>query len=98
MPTSYKVTLRDTTFPSGIKSNLVAYVDTDDTLVLDGYDIGETVESIWGDSDYEYWVKVKSQDKNKVLLELIKDRFTSETDFQKWLESKNIPSTFSSWV
>jgi len=29
-------------------------------LKLDGYDIGKTVEDMWGDSDYEYSITVES--------------------------------------
>lgn len=30
----------------------------DEALVIDGYDIGKTVEEYWGDSDYEYQAKI----------------------------------------
>ncbi len=30
-------------------------------LKLDGYDIGETVREIWGDSDYEYFITVAGE-------------------------------------
>ncbi len=31
----------------------------DEALILEGYDIGETVEKLYGDSDYEYSITVK---------------------------------------
>jgi len=31
-----------------------------DKLIIDGYDIGKTVEEFWGDSDYEYIMTVPS--------------------------------------
>ena len=52
---------------------------------------------MFGDTDYEYWLTVHSQNVPKVLLELIKDRFQDETDFRKWLESKDIPSEFHNY-
>ena len=35
-------------------------------LKLDGYDIGKTVEEMWGDSDYEYSITVESENLNKL--------------------------------
>ncbi len=36
-----------------IKIDIVARFE-DNNLIIDGYDIGKTVEGAWGDSDYEY--------------------------------------------
>ena len=36
-----------------IRIDVVARFDKD-KLIIDGYDIGKTVEEAWGDSDYEY--------------------------------------------
>jgi hypothetical protein len=33
-------------------------------LVVEGYDIGKTVEEVWGDSDYEYSITVKKENLN----------------------------------
>jgi hypothetical protein len=52
---------------------------------------------MFGDTDYEYWLTVHSQNVPKVRLELIKDTFQDETDFRKWLESKDIPSEFHNY-
>ena len=41
----------------GIKINISAYFEGD-VLVIDGYDIGKTVEEYWGDSDYEYVIRI----------------------------------------
>jgi hypothetical protein len=35
-------------------------------LKLDGYDIGETVREIWGDSDYEYFLTVAGEELEKL--------------------------------
>ncbi len=35
-------------------------------LKLDGYDIGKTVEEMWGDSDYEYSITVESGNLEKL--------------------------------
>ena len=51
-----KVDLATTTSPA-VSSRLSAWVD-DQGLVLEGQDVGPGVASIWGDSDYEYWLSV----------------------------------------
>jgi hypothetical protein len=33
----------------------------DEKLIVDGYDIGKTVEEVWGDSDYEYVMTVPGE-------------------------------------
>jgi hypothetical protein len=42
---------------SYIKITIEAYFEGG-YLVIDGYDIGKRVEEYWGDSDYEYSVKI----------------------------------------
>lgn len=47
--------------------SIIAYVE-DETgdLVIDGQDIGPLVERIWGDSDYEYWLRIPRAEKEKL--------------------------------
>lgn len=40
-----------------IKIDIVARFEGD-VLVIDGYDIGKSVEKYWGDSDYEYGMRI----------------------------------------
>ena len=94
----YQVTLRAWKTEEGEGSFLDAYINAEGDLVLEGYDFGKSVEDFWGDDDYEFWRVVKAEDVPKVLLELIKDRFNSDTDFKNWLDSKGIKSLFDSWV
>ena len=42
----------------GIKVTVEIYFDEAENLVLEGYDIGKTVEEYWGDSDYEYVIRI----------------------------------------
>lgn len=80
------------------KRYLDALIDDKGNLVLEGYDIGDSVKEFWGDSDYEYWLTVSQEWKDTVLLLLIKERFALSSDFQTWLEEKEIPSEFNSWI
>lgn len=43
-----------------IKITIEAYFEGD-FLVIDGYDIGKRVKAYWGDSDYEYIVKIPTE-------------------------------------
>ena len=81
-----------------VSVHLVARIDEDGDLVLEGQDVGKAVEEYWGDSDYEYVVNVKAEFKDSVLLYLIKERFTTSKDFMDWLDDKRIPKEFSSWA
>lgn len=40
-----------------IKIDVVARFEGD-ILIIDGYDIGKTVKEYWGDSDYEYVLRI----------------------------------------
>ena len=94
--TIHKVTLRERRTADDL-SRLEAILKENGDLVLEGYDLGDVVKEAWGDDDYEYWLTVNKEHVLKVLLELIKDQFTTSSGFRKWLESKDIPSEFDSW-
>lgn len=49
-----------------IKVTIEAYFDAADNLVVEGYDIGKTVEEYWGDSDYEYSATVHPAEVKKL--------------------------------
>jgi hypothetical protein len=70
----------------------------DERLSLNGNDCGEIPLRFWGDIDYEYWRIIDKDWKDTILLLLIKDMFKRFNDFAGWLEEKNIPSTFGSYV
>jgi hypothetical protein len=67
-------------------------------LVLSGRDFGENVESARGDFDYEYWVTVKKEHKDRLILSLMKQVFggnySAEMAFRRILEANEIPYSF----
>ena len=96
-----------------IKISIDAYFEGD-TLVIDGYDIGKRVEAWWGDSDYEYNVripkvgidflfrhlKVEGKSRNELLLELSR-KYNSNTcysDIRKLMSENNIDCEGFTWV
>jgi hypothetical protein len=80
-----------------IRIDIVAYFEQD-TLVIDGYDIGKTVKDYWGDSDYEYSMRIYPEGVRKLyehfslapdpsqLLTLLAARFSGNRCFSQ-LES-----------
>jgi hypothetical protein len=84
------------------------------TLIIDGYDIGKRVEEYWGDSDYEYSLRippasvlqlyvileVEQGDQQNLLKELAR-RFNTNTCFseiRKLLDDHHIPCEGFSWI
>ncbi len=88
----------------GVRHRLEAKIDEKGNLVLEGYDIGSFVEEHWGDSDYEWWITIKSEDKDRVLLLLLQQvfgdkgkRFSSDAGFREWLKANGVESEFFSY-
>ena len=97
-PTEHRLSIFDYRTADGEHHTLEAIVKPSGELILEGYDIGKSVEDFFGDSDYEYWRTVKAEHVPEVLLHLIKDRFPKESDFSAWLKGKGIPSEFFSYA
>ena len=80
---------------------LDAEINESGDLVFSGQDLGPIVEGVLGDSDYEYWLTIKSRDKDSVLIALMEIFFKEHkipfNEFRELLESKEIPSEFSSY-
>ena len=49
---------------------------------------GKSVKQIWGDSDYEYRRRVKREHVPMVLIQLIKDHFSSDVAFHDWFSER----------
>jgi hypothetical protein len=85
-----------------------------ENLVIEGYDIGKTVEEAWGDSDYEYSLTIQPQEVEKLyplldvelfdkqgLLYAIEARFNTNTcysEFRSFLDKNNIKAVGFSWT
>ena len=79
-----------------------AKIDGDGNLVISGQDIGDAPKEFWGDSDYEYWVVVPHDQKDRVLLALLETLYKDDTQvvskFRSLLSEKGIPSDFQNSV
>ncbi len=92
-----QINLLDTEIEGG-KSYLDAIIKENGELVLEGCDNGEMVREFWGDFDYEYWITIKKDYKDTMLLHLLKEKFDNQESLKEWLKEKNIPWDFMSYA
>ena len=52
-----------------------ARIEDNGNLVVEGQDVGETPQKWFDDEDYEFWVTVRPEDKDAVILALIERLF-----------------------
>ena len=91
---SEKVRLVDTHGATSVRMD-VGMTDEGD-LLFSEQDVGDAPNEFWGDSDYEYWLKVSAADKDRVLLALIEKLYSGNSSLVS--EIKGIPSEFASYV
>jgi hypothetical protein len=76
-------------------------ITSEGDLLFTGQDIGKLPAELFGDSDYEYWLRIKEEYKDQVLLALLEHLYSGSTGlisaFREVLESKGIPCEFSSF-
>jgi hypothetical protein len=79
-----------------------AEIDEAGDLILSAQDVGEVPRKYWGDGDYEFWVLVKGEHKDRLLLALIEQLYGGRAfavdDTRELLRAKGIPHEFGSWV
>jgi hypothetical protein len=96
-----------------IKITVEAYFK-DEWLMVEGYDIGEKVQKIWGDSDYEYVVGITGEEVKKLyplldvppgdkesLLTAIASRYNTNycySEFVNMLNANGIKAESFSWI
>jgi hypothetical protein len=80
-----------------IRVTVEAFFDNAGSLVVEGYDIGKTVEEYWGDSDYEYSVTISAAEVEKLYaaLQLPPNRETLLAYLQKHYHENDCYSKIS---
>lgn len=97
-----------------VRVTIEAFFDEDGNLIIEGYDIGKTVEEYWGDSDYEYTTTIPAEEVPKLfdyfgllpdsrdeLLTMIQSRFNSNhcySQMQDFLVDHDIKYKAFSWA
>ena len=88
-----------------VKGPTSIYIDVEITaegdLLLSGQDIGQAPKEFFGDSDYEYWLLLKAEEKDRVLLALIEKLYAGNTrtvsELREYLNARGIPNEFDSY-
>jgi hypothetical protein len=74
----------------------------DGAIVLEGQDMGPAVEAVWGDTDYEYWVRVAPPSLPKLAFELLREKFAGRLDavtaFRDWCRANNVEHEFGNYA
>jgi|SRR5271156_612526 len=69
---------------------------------LDAQDMGKTVEEIWGDDDYEFWVDVPATAIRKLVFALLCDRYAGRPgavdEFNEFCEKEGIDHKWDNWI
>jgi hypothetical protein len=77
-------------------------LEDDGAIKMDAQDMGPTVTQIWGDDDYEFWVRVPPNSLPKLAFELLRERFSGQLGavdaFRVWCEAHGVEHKFDSWV
>jgi hypothetical protein len=77
-------------------------LEDDGSINMDAQDIGPTVTSIWGDSDYEFWVRVAPPSLPKLAFELLREKYAGQLGgvdaFRDWCKAHGVEHEFGSWV
>jgi hypothetical protein len=79
-----------------------ARVEDNGNLIVEGQDVGEAPQKWFDDGDYEFWVTVKAEDKDSVILALIEKlfggRFSAVDEFRDFLKERGIPFGWMTWA
>jgi hypothetical protein len=77
-------------------------LEDDGTIKMDAQDMGPTVTQFWGDSDYEFWVRVPPASLPKLAFELLREKFAGQLGavdaFGDWCTQHGVQHEFGSWV
>lgn len=77
-------------------------LEGDGAVRLEAQDMGPSVEKIWGDSDYEFWVRVAPSSLSKLAFELLREKFAGQLRavdaFRDWCKTHGVEHEFGSWA
>lgn len=79
----------------GTVFDTVASVDANGNLIVYGHDVWAAPDPFAATRSYDHWVVVPEEDKDFVLLQLLRERFLDgpapSAEFMSWLEAHAIP-------
>ena len=76
-------------------------INDDGDLLFSGQDIGAAPSEVFGDLDYEYWLKVQSGEKDRLLLALLEKHYAGNlsviSELRELMDSNEIACEFFSY-
>ena len=80
---------------------IYAEIKDNGDLVISGQDVGEEPQKCFDDGDYEFWVTVRAENKDRAMLALIETlfggKFNAVDEFRECLHTKEIPFEWMTW-
>jgi hypothetical protein len=77
-------------------------LEDDGAIKMDTQDMGATTTEIWGEDEYEFWVRVAPEALPKLAFELLREKFAGQTGavdaLREWCKAHGIEHEFGSWV
>jgi hypothetical protein len=74
----------------------------DGAISLEAQDMGPIVEQVWGDTDYEFWVRVAPPSLRKLAFELLREKFAGRLDavtaFRDWCRAHGVEHEFGNYA
>jgi len=82
------------------QSYIAVRLNDEGDLVMEGQDLGAAPLAAFGESEYEYFVTVRREHKDALLMQPVRDRFLSEpmpsSTFMEYLKETKVPYEFFS--
>ncbi len=77
-------------------------VEPDGSVFMETQDMGEHVERIWGDSDYEFWIDVPAGALTRLVFALLRDRYAGRAgavdEFRDFCKKQQVDHKWDSWA
>jgi len=77
-------------------------VNADGSVRLDAQDMGNAVQEVWGDGDYEFWVDVPATALRKLVFALLSEKYLGRIravdEFRAFCKKAEIEHEWDSWV
>ena len=77
-------------------------VAPDGAVHLDAQDMGKTVEEVWGDTDYEFWVDVPASALRKLVFALLREKYAGREravdEFDEFCKQESIEHKWDSYA
>jgi hypothetical protein len=80
-----------------VHHRLLAGITESGDLIVYGHDSGSFVKNSWNYAHYYWWLTVRSEYKDWVLLWVLKKAITGEVELKDWLNDQAVPFEFDVW-